>query len=60
MITYAIVSPNRDTPWGYYQSSNVPTLEELADHMARVTGYPDRDAWIIANRVDLLGFVPVH
>lgn len=60
MITYAILSSNRDTPWGYYQCPHDPTLEELADAMAQATGYPDRDAWLRANGVTLLGFAPVH
>ncbi|KVE04397.1 beta-lactoglobulin I [Burkholderia vietnamiensis] len=59
-MTYAILSPDRDAPWGYYQSASVPTLEELADHMAIAGGYSSRDDWLVANRVDLLGFAPVH
>ncbi|KVT62253.1 hypothetical protein [Burkholderia ubonensis] len=60
MITYAILSPDRDAPWGYYESSNVPTLEELADHMAQSGGYPSRDEWVTANSIWMLGFAPVH
>ncbi|KVO28341.1 beta-lactoglobulin I [Burkholderia ubonensis] len=59
-MTYAILSPDRDAPWGYYQSINVPTLEELADYMAQSGGYPSRDEWVTANSVWMLGFAPVH
>ncbi|WP_193098003.1 beta-lactoglobulin I [Burkholderia sp. Z1] len=60
MITYAIISPDRDAPWGYYATDKLPTLEELADHMAQAGGYENRDVWIAANSVGLLGFAPVH
>ncbi|WP_020071528.1 hypothetical protein [Paraburkholderia caledonica] len=60
MITYAIVSPEREEPWGYMRSPTNPTIEQLADHMASVTGYETRDDWIIEDRVNLLGIAPVH
>jgi hypothetical protein len=59
-MLYAILSPDRDAPWGYYACERVPTLEELADHMARTEGLPSRDDWLERNHVDFLGWAPVH
>jgi hypothetical protein len=59
-MLYAIISPNRAIPWGYFDSERIPTLEELADHMANVSGYADRDEWVMANGYPFIGYAPVQ
>lgn len=59
-MLYAILSPEREAPWGYYRCDTAPTIEQLADHMAALHGLPSRDDWIELNHVDLLGWAPVH
>ncbi|MDN8066193.1 hypothetical protein [Burkholderia vietnamiensis] len=60
MITYAILTNTQDEPLGYMTTDHVPSLEELADHIAIAEGYPTRDDWIIERRIDELAFAPVH
>lgn len=59
-MIYAILSPLRDEPLGYYECYGRPTLEELADHMAAVEGFACRDDWIVSSGYDTLGFAVVQ
>lgn len=59
-MIYAILTPETDTPIGYYAASEAPTPEELADHMARTTGCASRDDWIAQNNIEKIGYAPVH
>ncbi len=59
-MIYAILTPEGDAPLGYYSAAEAPTLEELADHMAKATGFADRDEWISHAGVEMLGYAPVH
>lgn len=60
LLTYAIISPDRDAPWGYYTSHEPPTLEQMADHMAAIHGYPSRDEWLRTHHINLIGFAVVQ
>lgn len=59
-MIYAILTPETDTPIGYYAASQAPTPEELADHMARSTGFESRDDWMAQNKIGKIGYAPVH
>lgn len=59
MITYVILMPG-DNAVGYLTSALPPSLEELADQLARDTGFEDRDALINANPGLILGFATLH
>lgn len=59
MITYAILTPG-DIMVGTIRSSGAPTLEAMADQLAALTGFEDRDALLAANPALLLGFAPLH
>jgi hypothetical protein len=49
-----------DVPLGYIRSTGNPTLEAMADHLAILTGFEDRDAMLNANPGLQLGFAPLH
>jgi hypothetical protein len=59
MITYAILTPG-DIMVGTLRSAEPPTLEAMADRLAILTGFEDRDALLNANPALVLGFAPVH
>ena len=59
MITYVILTPG-DNAVGYFTSACNPTLEAMADHLAILTGFEDRDAMLAANPGLILGFAPLH
>ncbi len=59
MITYVILTPG-DNAVGYIRSDGPPTLEAMADHLAVVGRFEDRDALIAANPGLTLGYAPVH
>ena len=59
MITYAILTPG-DNVVGYIDSALPPSLEDMADHLAAMSGFADRDALIDANPGLILGFAPIH
>lgn len=59
-MIYAILTPEGDAPLGYYSAAKAPTLEELADHMAKATGFADRDEWMMVTGVQAIAYAPVH
>jgi hypothetical protein len=59
MITYVILTPG-DEPVGYIRSDGPPTLEAMADHLAIIGGFPDRDHFIHANPNLILGYCQLH
>jgi hypothetical protein len=59
MITYAILTPG-DILVGLIRSAEPPTLEAMADQLAVLTGFEDRDALLNANPGLVLGFAPLH
>ena len=59
MITYAILTPG-DVLVGTIRSSEPPTLEAMADQLAALTGFENRDAMLDANPGLQLGFAPLH
>jgi hypothetical protein len=58
-ITYVILVPGEE-PLGYIRSTGNPTLEAMADHLAIMGGFEDRDAMLAANPGLSLGFAPLH
>jgi hypothetical protein len=59
-ITYVILRPEMDVPLGYIRSTGNPSLEAMADHLAVLTGFENRDAMLNANPGLTLGFAPLH
>lgn len=59
-ITYVILRPEMDEPLGYIRSTGAPSLEAMADHLAILTGFADRDAMLRANPALQLGCLPLH
>ncbi|MFT4068945.1 beta-lactoglobulin I [Paraburkholderia sp.] len=59
-MLYAIISPHLEQPWCYVEFQQPPTLEEMADHLAELGGFADRDEWAAANRNPFIGFAQVH
>ena len=59
MITYVILTPG-DVAVGLIRSTDPPTLEAMADRLATLTGFEDRDALLVANPGLTLGFAPLH
>lgn len=55
MITYVILAPG-DIMLGTMRCAAAPTVEQLADELASLNGFPDRDALIHANPGLVLGF----
>jgi hypothetical protein len=60
MMTYAIISPDRAAPWCYFECEHIPTIEDLADHLAELAGFADRDEWAFVNGNPFIGYAPVH
>lgn len=58
-MRYAIFAPD-GTPIAYMTASMPPTLEQIADYCAEVSGFADRDEWMEANSIDGIAFAPVH
>lgn len=59
-ITYVILAPEVDEPLGYIRSTGIPSLEDMADHLAILGGFIDRDHFLRVNPGLLLGFAPLH
>jgi hypothetical protein len=59
-MVYAILIPGGDAPLGYFLSADAPTVEELADHMAKEAGFADREEWMEHSGVGVIGYAPVH
>lgn len=59
MITYVILIPG-DEVVGYIRSAGSPSLEAMADHLATVQKYEDRDALLMSHPGLILGFAPLH
>jgi hypothetical protein len=55
MITYVILTPG-DVPVGYIRSDGPPSLEAMANHLAVVGNFVDRDALLLANPGLTLGY----
>lgn len=60
MLTYAILQFGKDEPIGFIQSATRPSLEAMADHLAEVAGFPDRDEWLVLNPNLMLGCDILH
>lgn len=59
-MLYAILRPESEIPLAYLDSVLPPTLEAMADHLAEIGGFPDRDA-LLEKHPDLaLGYAQVH
>lgn len=59
-ITYVILVPDDDEPVGYIRSTGEPSLEAMADHLAILGEFPDRDHFLLANPGLQLGCAPLH
>jgi hypothetical protein len=60
MITYVILSPESEDPLGYIRSAGAPTPEEMADHLAVVGGFANRDHFLHVNPGIQLGYAPLQ
>jgi hypothetical protein len=60
MITYVILSPESEDPLGYIRSAGAPTPEEMADHLAAVGGFTNRDHFLHVNPGIQLGYAPLQ
>ncbi|MFP3703380.1 beta-lactoglobulin I [Paraburkholderia sp. SIMBA_009] len=58
-MTYAIFTPS-GAMLAYLTTAVPPTLEQMADHCAEVSGYSDRDEWMEATGVGAIAYAPVH
>lgn len=59
-IAYVILVPDEDEPVGYIRSCGTPSLEQMADHLAIMGGFRDRDHFLLANPGLQLGYAPLH
>ena len=59
-MVYAILIPGGDAPLGYFLSTDAPSPEALADHMAKKAGFADREEWMEQTGVGVIGYAPVH
>jgi hypothetical protein len=59
-MIYAILTPKTDEPLGYYSATAAPTPEDLADHMAKASGFADREEWMASAGIDVIGYALVH
>lgn len=59
-MIYAILKPDSEFPLGYLFSDSPPSLEELADALAKQLSLPDRDDLIHAFPGLLLGWAILH
>ena len=58
-ITYVILAPGEE-PLGYIRSTGEPSLEDMADHLAILGGFANRDHFLHVNPGLTLGFAPLH
>jgi hypothetical protein len=59
-ITYVILRPEMDVPLGYIRSTGSPSLEDMADHLAILGGFANRDHFLHVNPGLTLGYAPLH
>lgn len=59
MITYVILVPG-DEPIGHIRSEGPPSLEDMADHLALLGGFPDTDSFLMVNPGLTLGYAQLH
>jgi hypothetical protein len=60
VLTYVILSPESEDPLGYIRSAGVPTPEEMADHLAVIGGFANRDHFLHVNPGIQLGYAPLQ
>ena len=59
-ITYVILTPSQDEPLGYIRSSAIPSPEAMADHLAILGNFEDRDHFLHVNPGLSLGCAPLQ
>lgn len=59
-ITYVILRPEADEPLGYIRSTGEPSAERMADHLAIIYGFSDRESLINNNPGLCLGCAILH
>lgn len=59
-LTYVILRFGSDEPIGYIRSVGCPSPEDMADHLAVVGGFDDRDHFLHVNPGLSLAAVPLQ
>lgn len=59
MMTYTIFVPD-GTVLAHMSTPYPPTVEQMADHCADVSGFADRDEWMAVTGVHQIAYAPLH